>query len=250
MNKVLIDPGHYPGCPNRGPTGYYEYQGVWKISNYLKEILESKGIQVDFTRTWEQDPDLYNRGLKARGYDLFISEHTNANDGKTRGVEVFYDYSKPQDKEFAEKLAGNVAAVMGNPNRGAKTRVYTDSGKIYNYYGVIRGAAATNCKHIILIESGYHDNATDEAFLKVDANLKKIAEAQSVVICEILGVKEGTKVEEIKRYKNIKDMPKFYQDYINRWVKEGFIKGNSDGTLDFTEDMIRCLIIAERMNQA
>ncbi len=48
--------------------------------------------------TWEQDHDLYNRGLKARGYDLFVSEHTNANDGKTRGVEVFYDYSKPQDK--------------------------------------------------------------------------------------------------------------------------------------------------------
>jgi len=192
MIKVMIDPGHALGNPNKGPTGYYEYEGVWKISTYLKEILQSKGIQVDFTRTWEQDPDLYNRGLKASGYDLFISEHTNANDGKTRGVEVFYDYSKPQDKEFAEKLSSNVSAVMGNPNRGAKTRVYTESGKIYNYYGVIRGAAATDCKHILLIESGFHDNAVDEAFLKVDANLKKIAEVQATVILEFLGVKVMT----------------------------------------------------------
>jgi len=64
---------------------------------------------------------------------------------------------------------------MGNTNRGTKTRVYTEDGKIHNYYGVIRGAAATNCMHILLIESGFHENPIDEAFLKVDANLKKIA---------------------------------------------------------------------------
>ncbi len=198
MIKVMIDPGHAPGNANKGPTGYYEYDGVWKISTYLKEILKAKEIQADFTRTWDQDPELYARGQKAAGYDLFISEHTNANDSKTRGVEVFYDYSKPQDEEFAEKLAGNVAAVMGNNNRGAKTRVYTEAGRIYNYYGVIRGATATDCKHILLIESGFHDNAVDEAFLKVDENLKKIAEAQAEVICEMLGVKDMT-VQEAEK---------------------------------------------------
>ncbi len=56
-------------------------------------------------------------------------------------------------------------------------------------------------------------------------------------------------VAEIKRYKNIADMPEFYQGFIKKWVDDGYIKGNSDGTLDFTEDMIRCLIIAERMQQ-
>ncbi|MBP1926832.1 N-acetylmuramoyl-L-alanine amidase [Sedimentibacter acidaminivorans] len=200
MIKVLIDPGHAPGNTNKGPTGYYEYQGVWKISTYLKDILLSKGVQVDFTRTWEQDLTLLERGQKAAGYDLFISEHTNAYDGSTRGVEVYYDYTKPQDEEFAEKMAAKVAAVMGNQSRGAKTRVYTESGKIYNYYGVIRGAADTNCKHILLIESGFHDNIEDEAFLKVDDNLKKISEAQAEVICEFLVI-EGYSmaVEEAKQ---------------------------------------------------
>jgi len=191
MIKVMIDPGHAPGNANKGPTGYKEFEGVWKISTYLKEILQAKGVQADFTRTWEQDPELYARGQKAKGYDLFISEHTNANDGKTRGVEVFYDYSKPQDKEFADKLAGAVASVMGNPDRGAKTRVYTEGGKIYNYYGVIRGAAATDCRHILLIESGFHDNLQDEAFLKIDENLRKIAGVQADVIGELLGVREN-----------------------------------------------------------
>ena len=112
MIKVMIEPGHAPGNQNKGPAGYREFEGVWKISTYLKEILQAKGIQADFTRTWEQDPESYARGQKAEGYDLFISEHTNANEGKTRGVEVFYDYSKPQDKVWADKLAGAVAAVM------------------------------------------------------------------------------------------------------------------------------------------
>jgi N-acetylmuramoyl-L-alanine amidase len=194
----MIDPGHAPGNPNKGPTGYYEYQGVWKISTYLKEILQEKGVQADFTRTWEQDPELYARGQKAKGYDLFISEHTNANDGKTRGVEVFFDYSKPLDKEFAEKLAGNVAAAIGNPNRGAKTRTYIEGGKTLNYYGVIRGAAATDCKHILLIESGFHDNVQDESFLKVNENLRKIAQAQAEVILEMLGVKDINVVLNLK----------------------------------------------------
>lgn len=197
MIKVMIDPGHAPGNANKGPTGYYEYEGVWKISTYLKEILQAKGIQADFTRTWEQDPELYARGQMAEGYDLFISEHTNANDSKTRGVEVFYDYSKPQDKEFAEKLACSVADVMGNSNRGAKTRVYAEGGKALNYYGVIRGAAATDCKHILLIESGFHDNDVDEAFLKVDENLKKIAQAQADVIFEMVGARDMTVQEAI-----------------------------------------------------
>ncbi len=53
--------------------------------------------------------------------------------------------------------------------------------------------------------------------------------------------------EGVKRYKNVAEMPEFYQGYIKKWVDAGYIKGNKDGTLDFTEDMIRCLIIAERM---
>ncbi len=228
MIKVMIDPGHAPGNTNKGPTGYYEYQGVWKISNYLKEILQAKGIQVDFTRIWEQDPELYARGQKAKGYDLFISEHTNANDGKTRGVEVFHDVNKPQDKIFADKLAGNVASVMGNPNRGAKTRVYTENGKIYNYYGVIRGAAATDCKHILLIESGFHDNAVDEAFLKLDENLNKIAQAQAEIILEFLGVKEdmsnALSLKEDWQWTMLLDNIKLYKskDYIvgDEWEKK------------------------------
>ncbi|MDD2495508.1 MAG: N-acetylmuramoyl-L-alanine amidase, partial [Tissierellia bacterium] len=192
LKKVMIDSGHYPNHPNKGQTGYWEYQGVWKISNYLKEFLEKQGVQADLTKTYEEtfnnDANLTIRGKKAQDYDLFISEHTNAYNQKTQGVEVFYDYSKPQDKIYAEELSLAVSKIMNNPNRCSKTRTYDSNGITYNYYGVIRGASATNCPHIFLIESGYHDNLIDEAFLKVDDNLKKIAQVQANVILKILGI--------------------------------------------------------------
>lgn len=191
MIKVMIDPGHGPGNVNKGPTGYYEHEGNWKISNFLKDILESVGNQADLTRTIGENPNLYTRGKKAQGYDLFISEHSNASNGEARGVEAYYDFSKPYDEELAKKIIESVASVMGNNSRRANTRVYTqDDGKTYNYYGVIRSASATNCKHIVLVENGFHDNIEDEAFLKEDENLRKIAQAQANAIYEFFNENE------------------------------------------------------------
>jgi N-acetylmuramoyl-L-alanine amidase len=184
MKKVMIDPGHCVGNANKGPTGYYEYLGVWLISLFLQNILTAIGIQADLTRVWDDDPDLKVRGIQAQDYDLFISEHSNAGGGK--GVEVFYDFEKEYDKVNAAKLSKAVAEVMGTIDRGAMIKTYTDD--VNNYYGVIRNAGKTNCKHIFLIENGFHDNKEDEAFLKDINNLRKIALAQAVVICEILGV--------------------------------------------------------------
>ena len=52
---------------------------------------------------------------------------------------------------------------------------------------------------------------------------------------------------EVKRFKNIKEMPEWTQVYVRRWVDKGYIKGNDKGELDFSEDMVRVLIISERM---
>ena len=54
-------------------------------------------------------------------------------------------------------------------------------------------------------------------------------------------------VAEVKRYKNISEMPEWMQLYVKKWVNEGYIKGNTTGELDFSEDMVRVLIVAERM---
>lgn len=186
--KITIDPGHAPGNVNKGPTGYYEYAGMWKLSNFLKNALVRCGIDAKLSRTEKEDPSLADRGSCAKGSDVFISEHSNAANGQARGAECFYSVRIAGDKAWAAKLSAAVSKLMGNTDRGAKTRESGNT-KGYDYYGVIRSAVAAGVPHVFLVESGFHDNAADEAFLKVDANLELIAEAQAKVLCELLGVK-------------------------------------------------------------
>ncbi|MBZ4669402.1 MAG: cell wall hydrolase/autolysin [Defluviitaleaceae bacterium] len=198
MKKVTIDPGHAPGNANRGPTGYYEYAGMWKLSNYLKNALTRCGIEAVLTRTENEDPELDVRGKRAKGSDVFISEHSNAANGNARGVECFYSVRIPGDKAWAGKISAAGSKLMGNNDRGAKTRE-SETTEGYDYYGVIRSAVATGVPHVFLVENGFHDNASDEAFLKADANLESLAESQAEVLCELLGVKYIAKGEAVSQ---------------------------------------------------
>lgn len=56
--------------------------------------------------------------------------------------------------------------------------------------------------------------------------------------------KEGI---ELVRYEKLEDIPEFYRNYVDKYVKAGYIAGKGDGVLDLTEDMIRTLIFTERM---
>ena len=183
LKKVMIDPGHAPGNPNGGKNGYLEYAGMWRLSNNLREFLISCDIDARLTRAENEDISLESRGKKAAGFDLFISEHSNAGGGK--GVECYYSVKRASDALHAARLAESAADAMSSPNRGAKTRPGSGGN---DYYGVIRSAAAVNATHIFLIENGFHDNPDDEAFLLLPENLKSLAKAQAKVICEILGV--------------------------------------------------------------
>ncbi|MDI6840424.1 MAG: N-acetylmuramoyl-L-alanine amidase [bacterium] len=186
--KVMIDPGHAPGNANRGPTGYYEYWGMWIVSTCLKVALERCGVVADLTRKENENPSLQARGEAARGYDLFISEHSNAANGRVRGCEVYYSVRRSGDRQHAAAISAASAKLMDNPDRGAKTRLYPGRTDL-DYYGVIRNAVAVGCPHVFLAESGFHDNPIDEAWLKNEDNLEKLAEVHAEEICKILGVK-------------------------------------------------------------
>lgn len=194
MAKIMIDPGHAPGNPNHGPTGFYEYAGMWKISNYLKDALERCGLEAGLTRSENECPELSARGKSAKGCDMFLSEHSNAGGGK--GCECYYSVRIPGDKGFASALAQAVSGVLGNASRGAKTWHSTKDPN-YDYLAVMWYAVSVGCPHVFLCENGFHDDAEDEAQLKSDDKLRDIAEAQAKVICEQLGAAySGGKAED------------------------------------------------------
>jgi N-acetylmuramoyl-L-alanine amidase len=178
-----------------GPTGYVEADGVLKIALLLEAELKKTGaFKVQMTRRTDKYLTLTARGKMAvkNKSDLFISEHTNASNGKASGAEAFYSVDLPNDKVFAAKLSTAVAQALGIPDRGAKTRP-SPANPREDYYTVIDTAQDGGVPHVLLVESAFHDNPKDEKLLKDDEMLAKIAKAQAGVICEQFGVAAGSK---------------------------------------------------------
>jgi N-acetylmuramoyl-L-alanine amidase len=195
MYKIFIDPGHGGSDrANRGSTGYIEADGVLKISLILeRELLSTGQFQVGLSRRTDATLGLTERGQAAAkfGAQLFISEHTNAS-GKAlnttvRGCTVYESVDLP-DEALGAKMSKAIATALGIPDRGVHDR---ESEKYpgEDYYTVIDTAQDAGVPHVLLIESAFHDHVADEAILKNEANLLKIAQAQAAVICEVFGVK-------------------------------------------------------------
>lgn len=54
--------------------------------------------------------------------------------------------------------------------------------------------------------------------------------------------------EDMERWKTINDVPAgYYRQQAERLMKEGVLKGKPDGSIDLTEDMLRTILIVERI---
>lgn len=203
---VVLDPGHYTNYNKGAAPGYYEGNKMYTLSEYERDALRSYGIDVILTRTRDGDMDLYPRGQVAvkngAGYDevIFMSNHSNGFDGSAYGVTAIRSLYLPKSVDLGQKLVNAVVGVMRpvtgiTYSRGVSTRKGSSGA---DYYGVIRGsvsgaksdAQAANgpVTHSFIVEHGFHDNKTECAFLNVDANLKKIAQAKASVIAEYFGL--------------------------------------------------------------
>lgn len=203
MKKILLDAGHF-GLYNRSPVDkrYYESIFTWKLHLMLKEELESYGFIVGTTRE-KQDKDLpvYDRGLKAKGYDLFISLHSNAvGNGTVTPAEeavdricVYHSFdNKNNSKVLGEKLGEAVQVCMktdGGPRLCTRVGV-TGSNE---YYGVLRGARNAGCPLYYIIEHSFHTNRRACEFLLEDKNVEMLAKAEAAVIADYFGVKKDIK---------------------------------------------------------
>ena len=201
--KIMLDAGHF-GKYNKGVvSGYYESNMAWELHNYLKAELESYGFEVGVTRTDKnKDLEVSQRGLKSKGYDLFLSLHSNAASGQSADYVALYHLAKDNttkvdevSKVVAEKLAPVIASVMGTKQ---KYQVLTRSVDFErdkdgylndNYYGVLHGADLANTAGII-IEHSFHTNPTACKWLMSSSNLKKLAVAEAKVIADYYGMKK------------------------------------------------------------
>lgn len=185
--KICIDAGHY-GKYNRSPVNgaYYESDMAWKLHQYLKAELEAYGVTVITTRS-SQDKDLalMQRGQAAKGCDLFISVHSNACGDATEDHPLACCTVTGKADSIGQKLADAVAKTMKTKQKG---RIWKKKGTYGNdWFTVLYGAASVGVPGV-LMEHSFHTNKAATDWLLVEANLKKLAQAEAKTIAEHYGL--------------------------------------------------------------
>ena len=106
--------------------------------------------------------------------DLHLALHSNAGGGS--GVIVFYDPTKQKTKALAERLAASISKVLGVENDGIKDGRH-----------LIEISKADKNVNPMLIETHFHDNATDVAKFneKWDAVANEISYLVKVFFAEV-----------------------------------------------------------------
>lgn len=184
--KIMLDAGHYGSSYNRSPVvpDYYESNMTWVLCHELKTELEKYGFEVGTTReNKEEDLSLEKRGQAAKGYDLFISLHSNASDSpKSDHVSVFHSFDNRNNSEvLASKLAAAIAEVMEVSCGYVKTRE-SDTYPGTEYYGVLRGARSVGVPLYYIIEHSFHTNEYAAKWLLDPNNLKLLAIVEAEII--------------------------------------------------------------------
>ena len=186
MIKICLDAGHY-GKYNQSPVNkkYYEAEAMFKLTEYLKAELLTYDCEVITTRAdQKKDLALYERGQKAKGCDLFISNHSNAaTKEEVDYVVVYRGYKNDKSDELGLKLAKAITKTMG-VKQTPRTNTRKSEKADREYYGVLRGARDVGCPYYYIVENSFHTNPASTAWLLKDENLKKLAEVQAKTIAD------------------------------------------------------------------
>lgn len=192
----MIDPGHYDHY-NQSPVyaPYWESIMTWKLSNYLQEELQALGVHADLTKnSLEEDPLLNDRGFSSKGYDFFISMHSNAGAYEYMDQPLAFVYQElpwttidDTSKELGGLLAEKISDVMqtnqkGSVARRAGTGDWDNNGILDDeWYSVLFGSRFVGTAGILL-EHSFHTNYRATIWLYNDENLKKLAKEEANVI--------------------------------------------------------------------
>lgn len=217
--KVMIDPGHYSHY-NQSPVyaPYWESVMTWKLSNYLQEELQALGVHADLTKSsLDEDPSLNDRGFSSKGYDFFISMHSNAGASASydQPLAIIYQDLPWTDiddtsREMGGILAGTVTEVMGTKQKGITyqrkgTGDWDRNGVLDDeWYSVLFGSRYVGTSGILL-EHSFHTNYNATVWLYNDDNLKTMAKEEARVIFEYFSEKKSAEYPEPQLMGDVND---------------------------------------------
>ena len=197
---IVLDPGHGGSESGAVAGGYLEKDLNLKIAQYAKEELDTySGVTVGMTRTSDTYLGLQERAdvAKQQGANILVSMHNNSSGtGETYGSEVFVSVLNAYNE--TSTVMGNIIldqlSALGLYDRGVKVRpsetgtIFTLTGELADYYGVIKAAAYFGFPGII-IEHTFMDNPTEaQNYLSTDYKLKQLGVADATALAKYYGL--------------------------------------------------------------
>lgn len=212
LKSVMLDAGHYHGCPNGNDKFCYkEDEFALDMSKRIERILKKRGIKVYQTRMGEEYVGLTERSTKAnkvKDLDLFVSLHSNANPNKSCdgfGVMICGRGGN------AEKTAKAILAEA--TQRGVK---FWGSGLFVKpSFSVLRKTVAP----AVLIEHAFHSNNKECQLLKSPDYRDMLARIDADGICHALGVPIEPEEKPIET--------PWYEDSRKRLMQAGVTDGTN-----------------------
>ena len=199
---IVLDPGHGGTDSGAAYNGLVEKALNLKIARYAKEELETyDGVIVGMTRNYDSNLGLEQRAISAdqQGANILVSLHNNAmSDGSATGAEVFVSVLNAYHDSSAVlgNMILNQLEALGLYDRGVKARasengnIFTLTGELADYYGVIRYSAYRGFPGII-VEHAFMDNTSDaQKYLSSDAKLKELGVADATALAQYYGLKK------------------------------------------------------------
>lgn len=279
--RIMLDPGHAGFYYNQSPVNldYFESARMWRLAELLRESLTRYGFEVAFTRdSIHDDPELTERGRRAKGYDLFLSLHSNAAasaEPDAPWIIHFSSDSKTLIDEESEKIARAIGPAVSElmgvsaPYYYTKAVDFDRDGNGYlddEYYGVLFGAKSVGVPGVI-IEHSFHTNKAATDWLMDDRNLMKLAAREAEVLADIYGMKgEKERMEQLeKEIRELKErvyhledqvkvkwayidgnLPKWAAPTIKKLANRGVLKGNTENSFELSRLFMRILVILDR----
>lgn len=287
MAKIYIDPGHNASGADTGAVGFglKEQDITVKIGVILRDLLLSRGQTVKMSRDNVNDTvaEGLSASLSARynganswGADLFISIHCNAANSKAYGCETYYYPGSTSGEKLARDIQNHLPEETGRTDRGIKSAsfavikhtnmpaVLVETAFIDNYddnlflasesgrYSVAVGIYKGICDYLNL---NYDlSKGDDELMSREYEELKAKNDAQDEII-NVMGIEidqNAKNISEINtrigRYDYVDDnMPEWAKDTIKKLMEKGVLKGDEEGKLGLSYDLMRQLVINDRM---
>ena len=208
-----------------------------QIGKYLAEALKRCGFEtkINLTASMAQRVTESNEW----GADLHICIHTNGFNEKVTGTRLM-SYDLKNEGYKACKAIFDVLAPL-TPGTSENISAHPE------LYEIRKATAPT-----VYVEVDFHD--VDEIALWIIDHKEDIAEAICKGVCNYYGVtyKKNTAAqsngtsEKIERYNKVSDMPEWARKEAQELIDSGALKGDENGNLDLSPDMLRVLIIGKR----